>query len=459
MSEKRQTQKVTFSVWASAIVLFLLVSLLASRLANAASPRDVVISEIAWMGTTTDANDEWLELYNNTSADIDLNNWKLASQDGSPTVILTGTIPAHGYYLLERTDDTSTPQLADQIYTGALNNTGEVLTLTDHLAGTIDVVGVFGNPWFAGNNTTKATMARTVITGDGTLASSWSDGPVNGTPTNSQVDRDGDTYTWSPNLRYPGWDCDDNDPNTYPGAPEVLDLKDNNCDGQIDEGQSLGPFTYTVCFNSDSIITATHPTTQATRMESALVDMLHTTTSTLDLALYDFTRESLRDAILDAKARGVTVRVVADDETYNGASAPMYQSLVISGVTVITDSRPSSLQHNKFAVSDKARVWTGSVNWSDTDISYNANNAILITDTHIAQAYTTEFEEMFVQRKFSIHKADNTTHVFSYMSGLKTSLTLSNAHFIPTRAQDIANILLHIHKKALFTGLPAIGPF
>ena len=35
-------------------------------------------------------------------------------------------------------------------------------------------------------------------------------------------------------------DCDDNDAASYPGAAEICDGKDNNCDGQIDEGvQSL----------------------------------------------------------------------------------------------------------------------------------------------------------------------------------------------------------------------------
>jgi hypothetical protein len=31
-------------------------------------------------------------------------------------------------------------------------------------------------------------------------------------------------------------DCDDTDVQTYPGAPELCDLEDNNCDGTVDEG-------------------------------------------------------------------------------------------------------------------------------------------------------------------------------------------------------------------------------
>ena len=37
-------------------------------------------------------------------------------------------------------------------------------------------------------------------------------------------------------------DCDDNDPNNYPGNEEVCDGQDNNCDGEIDENCSSSVF-------------------------------------------------------------------------------------------------------------------------------------------------------------------------------------------------------------------------
>ncbi len=123
--------------------------------------RDIVISEVAWMGTQADSNDEWIELYNNTSQAIPLIGWRLESSDGSPSLALVGTIPAHGFFLLERTDDTTVSDVAaDQIYTGSLSNTGETLTLKDPSGNIIDTANGDGGPWPAGSESPRATMER-----------------------------------------------------------------------------------------------------------------------------------------------------------------------------------------------------------------------------------------------------------------------------------------------------------
>ena len=85
------------------LVVVLLLVVLSPGSGYTESPRDVVISEIAWMGTTTSSYDEWIEPYsNNTGSAIDLTNWTLGAADDTPSITLMGTIPAGGYYLLER---------------------------------------------------------------------------------------------------------------------------------------------------------------------------------------------------------------------------------------------------------------------------------------------------------------------------------------------------------------------
>ena len=404
------------------------ISALAAPAAPQSSSLDVVVSEIAWMGTPIAWQDEWIELYNNTGSDIDLDGWRLVTNDADPDIALSGVIPAGGYLLLERTDDTSAAPLADDTYTGNLGNSGEVITLTDALSNVIDVVGVPGEPWFAGDNSTKQTMERTALTSSGTVSTSWSTGVISGTPTNSMLDKDGDTYGYSPNIDWgagagPGYavraeDCHDGDDGIHPGALEVFDYKDNDCDGQVDEGFALGALDYAIYFNSDTTLQATGTTSNPVAMETALIGFIDEATQTIDCALYGFDRESVRNALIRAHNRGVTVRVVADDEAATGKYSPTYNALTTAGISVATDPYVSYLQHNKFAIFDRKTVWTGSTNWTNTGFTYNANSSIVMTTTHLALAYTTEFEEMYSAGLYAHQKTDNTQHVFSYTNAV-----------------------------------------
>ncbi len=114
---------------------------------------DVVINEIAWGGTAASTSDEWIELYNATEAPVDLTGWVLAF--GETTIDLggeaNGTIEAGGYFLLERTDDGTVPDVvADVLYAGTLPNAGTAIELRNAAGEIVDRVDASEVGWPAG---------------------------------------------------------------------------------------------------------------------------------------------------------------------------------------------------------------------------------------------------------------------------------------------------------------------
>lgn len=351
----------------------------------AAAPLDVVIQEIAWMGTTTSANDEWIELVNTTASPIDLTGWTLTAADGTPTIALSGSIPAGATFLLERTDDSTVPGIAaNLIYTGGLGNGGENLTLRDETATIIDAVDS-SSGWFSGHNEARVPMQRLNTAVSGSEPTNWTYNPRCGTPTNSA------------------------------GLTYACTLTETN----------VGiPLNYSVYFN-ELAPTATEITTAQTPMEAALLSLINDAATSLDLAIYGLNRQSLIDALIAAHNRGVTVRVLGDDEAATVSYQPYYQALSNAGIPIVTDTSLSTIQHNKFLVVDGQSVWTGSTNWTDTGFTLNTNNSIVITDTTLAAVYTSEFSEMWAG-DFQGAKADNTAHLFNY-DGLRLE-----SYFSPT---------------------------
>lgn len=152
--------------------------------ARAASVGSVVISEIAWAGTTDSAYDEWIELYNNTDVAVALDGWKIVNNDAS-SYLLTGSIAAHGYYLIEDSETSVNPNVANLVTNMSLPNTGAKLVLQDGLMNAIDMVNSAGGMWFAGSSTGKLSMERNDPTVSGDIASNWasyggSGGPATG---------------------------------------------------------------------------------------------------------------------------------------------------------------------------------------------------------------------------------------------------------------------------------------
>jgi hypothetical protein len=159
----------------------------------------VSISEVAWMGSTSSANHEWIELYNPGDA-VDVDGWTL--RDGmNLTITLTGIIPASQYVVLERnrSDGQSVVGVPFLNYAGALVNTGATLTLRRADGSIVDQV-VGGDNWqnIGGDNVTKETAQ---YTSSGWVTSSPTPGRPNNEGAGSRPSPTSDTRTTSSTSR------------------------------------------------------------------------------------------------------------------------------------------------------------------------------------------------------------------------------------------------------------------
>ncbi|HEX2831571.1 MAG TPA: phospholipase D-like domain-containing protein [Thermoanaerobaculia bacterium] len=364
----------------------LMIAMVFASSAFAASPGDVVINEIAWMGTTGSTSNEWIELYNTTGSSISFTSWTLKAADNTPSVTLSGSIGAYGYYLLERTDDNTIPGItADKIYTGAMTDTGEQLVLRDASNNVIDTANQNGS-WFTGTTTGRATMARSEPGLSGTTSGSWHTS----------------TASYGSGLGL--------------GTPKAA----NVLGGTSDDWYAL---YFTDHLNT--VMPDYGPKTIAT----ALIDAIDNSTTSIDFSVYGFNGcEEIIDALDAAQTRGVTVRGVVDSYASGFYPYRATQTVIDRIGTVIADA-DDRIMHNKFFVIDGRYVWTGSTNISRPEIEaeYYSDVAILIDDTNLAGVYTDEFEEMY-GGDFHDEKTDNTTHVLPTLA----DGTVIESYFAPT---------------------------
>lgn len=127
----------------------------------------------------------------------------------------------------------------------------------------------------------------------------------------------------------------------------------------------------------------------------AVVDALNAARKTVLVQAYSFTSAPIAKALVEAKRRGVDVRVILDKsqrtERYTGATF-----LADAGVPVSIDAA-HKIAHNKVMVIDGQTVITGSFNFTKAAESGNAENVLLILHApELASRYTENWKEHLV---------------------------------------------------------------
>jgi len=157
-------------------------------------------------------------------------------------------------------------------------------------------------------------------------------------------------------------------------------------------------------------------------IEDNLIEMIDAAQTSIDIAFFEFDLENLAQAIIHASDRGVSVRIVYDNEHTD--TDPQIDEMISAGIGATPDNR-SAYMHNKFVVIDNQCVWTGSFNLTVNAAYKNNENAVVICDPYLAENYTTEFTEMYSGQFGTTSPANTPNPVFNI-----GSITLEN-YFSP----------------------------
>lgn len=113
----------------------------------------------------------------------------------------------------------------------------------------------------------------------------------------------------------------------------------------------------------------------------------------------------LCDALIDAKERGVDVKVILDqnidyydeEKQIEGKNALAYQYLTKTGIEVYYDNK-YKYTHSKAIVIDEKIVIIGSTNWSYSAIEKNNESSVLIESQELAKSLIEEFNKIETEK-------------------------------------------------------------
>lgn len=112
--------------------------------------------------------------------------------------------------------------------------------------------------------------------------------------------------------------------------------------------------------------------------EALVLKVINTSASSIRLAAYSFNSPTIVAALLEAKKRGVDIKVLADAKrNQRSNSMAALNALVQAGIPVRTIS-VYAMHHDKYIVADLRSVQNGSFNYSKDAATSNSENVIVL---------------------------------------------------------------------------------
>lgn len=133
-------------------------------------------------------------------------------------------------------------------------------------------------------------------------------------------------------------------------------------------------------------------------IEALLAGAVRASRSAVDVAVYGFTLPAVAKALVEAKERGVAVRVIVNDShIFTSRVSEELELLIEKGVNVrsLRGVGRNGIMHNKLGIYDGKLVSAGSFNWAVTANTANSENAIFLREKAVVAGYSKYFDWMW----------------------------------------------------------------
>ena len=128
-------------------------------------------------------------------------------------------------------------------------------------------------------------------------------------------------------------------------------------------------------------------------LETAIIPLVKTATTSIRFLAFSFTDFPLADAMIQRAAQGVDVAGVID-KTQSGGLGSELPTLFCARVPVRQDGNPQFM-HSKVIIIDARYVITGSLNFSTNAEESNDENVIIIDSPEIAALFLQDFDRIW----------------------------------------------------------------
>ena len=128
--------------------------------------------------------------------------------------------------------------------------------------------------------------------------------------------------------------------------------------------------------------------------ENGLIKLINNSTESIDIAVYSINNTNIVNALKQAHARGIKMRILTDRTQASGKTS-LVKELKDAGIDIRVHSK-HKIEHNKFAIFDGKQASTGSYNWTNPASDKNSENCVFFfTDTTVINAYKERFEYLW----------------------------------------------------------------